>query len=103
MQISRNIVNGPKSNNYVLVVNLGYRLRPETTSPLLQTLHPLRMFKIVFGDSTLYPKQLSLFCLLRLISASADRNGYTSNFCSMIELLHELKKSFLSWKHSGIR
>jgi len=37
----------------------------------LQTLHPLRMLKIVFRDSWLYPKQLSLFCLLRLISASA--------------------------------
>jgi len=68
----------------------------------LQTLHPLRMSKIVFRDSSLYPKQLSLFCLLRLISASADRNGYISNFCSMIELLHELKKSFFSWKHSRI-
>jgi len=28
---------------------------------------------------------------LRLISASADPIGYISNFCSMIELLHELK------------
>jgi len=102
MQISRNIVNGPKSNNYVLVVNLGYRLRPETTSPLLQTLHPLRMIKIVFHDSSLYPKQLSLFCLLRLISAIFDRSGYISNFCSMIELLPELQKSFFSWKHSRI-
>jgi len=62
----------------------------------LQTLHSLRMLKIVFSDSSLYPKQLSLFCLLRLISASADRNGHTSNFCSMIELLHELKKSFFN-------
>jgi len=68
-----------------------------------QTLHPLRMFKIVFRDSSLYPKQLPLFCLLRLISASADRVGYISNFCSMIELLYELKNSiFLTQKHSGI-
>jgi len=52
------------------------------------------MFKIVFRDRSLYPKQLSLFCLLRLISASAHRNGYISNFCSMIKLLHEFKKSF---------
>jgi len=59
------------------------------------------MLKIVFRDSSLYPKQLSLFCLLRLISASADRNGYTSNFCSMIELLHELKKSF--FQHGSIQ
>jgi len=54
------------------------------------------MFKIAFRDSSLYPKQLSLFCLIRLISASADRNGYISNFCSMIELLHELKNSFFN-------
>jgi len=39
----------------------------------LQTFRPPRMFKIVFRDSSLYPKQLSLFSLLRLISASADR------------------------------
>ena len=76
----------------------GLRLRPETTSPLLQTLHPLRMFKIVLRDSSLYPKQLSLFCLLRLISASADRIGYISNFCCMIKLLHELKNSFFNVK-----
>jgi len=49
------------------------------------------MFKIVFRDNSLYPKQLSLFCLLRLISASADRSGHITNLCSMIELLHELK------------
>jgi len=29
-----------------------------------------RMFKIVFRDNSLYPKQLSLFCLLWLISAN---------------------------------
>jgi len=54
------------------------------------------MFKIVFRDSSLYPKQLSITCLLRLISASADHTGYISNFCSMIELLHELKNSFFN-------
>jgi len=57
----------------------------------LQIFCPLRLFKIVLRDSSLYPKQLPLFCLLRLISASAKRIGYTSNFCSMIKLLHELK------------
>jgi len=51
------------------------------------------MFKIVFCDSLVYPKQLSLFCLLTLISASADRIDYIINFCSMKELLHELKNS----------
>jgi len=57
----------------------------------LQIFRPLRMFEIVLRDSSLYPKQLPLFCLLRLISASAKGIGYVSNFCSMIELLHELK------------
>jgi len=52
------------------------------------------MFKIVFHGSPLYPKQLSLFCLLWLISASADRIYYiTSSFCSITELLQELKNS----------
>jgi len=49
------------------------------------------MFKIVLRDSSLYPKQLPLFCLLRLISASVKRIGYICNFCSMMKLLHELK------------
>jgi len=38
---------------------LGYRLRPETISPLLQTFLPLRMFKIVYRDSSLHSKHLS--------------------------------------------
>jgi len=59
----------------------------------LQTFRPLLTFKFVFCDRSPYPKQLFFFCLLRLISASADRIGYITNFCSMIELLHELKKS----------
>jgi len=51
------------------------------------------MFRIVFRDSSLYPKQLFIFFLLRLISASADRIDYITNSCSMIELLHQLKNS----------
>jgi len=52
----------------------------------LQTFRPLRMHrvKIVFRDSSFYPKRLSLFCLLWLISASADRIGYITSFCSLI-------------------
>jgi len=103
MQISKNIANGPKSNNYVL---LGIRAIVCVQKPphhFLQTLHPLRMFKIVFRDSSLYPKQLSLFCLLWLISASADRNGYISNFCSMNRTVARAQKElFLTWKQSGI-
>jgi len=60
---------------------------------VLQTFRPLCMFKIVFRHSSFYPKQLSLFCLLWLISASADRIGYITNFCSMIELFHKFKNS----------
>jgi len=59
--------------------------------------------KIVFRDSSLYPKQLSLFCLLWLISASAGRIGYITKFCSMIELLHELKTAVFNieaFRHS---
>ena len=67
----------------------------ETISPLFADLSSTRlyMFTIVFGDSSLYPKQLHLFCPLWLIRASADRIGCIrpANFFSMIELLHELK------------
>ena len=91
MQISRNIVNGPKSYNYVLVGTRAIVCVQKPSHHFLQTLH--LMFKIVFRDSSLYAKQLSLFCLLRLISASAERIGYITNFCSMIELLHEFKNS----------
>ena len=47
----------------------------------LQAFRPLRTH--MFCDSSLYPKQLPLFCLLRLISPNADRIGYSTNFCSM--------------------
>jgi len=92
--MSRNIVNGLKSNNYVLVGIRAIVCVQKPPHHVLQTVRPLRMFKIVFRVSSLYPKQLSLFCLLWLISASVDRIGYSTNFCSMIELLHELKNSF---------
>jgi len=93
MQIPRNIVNRLKSNKCFGGTS-GYRLRPETTPPLLaEPPSTMRMFKIVFRDNSLYPNQLSLFCLLWLINASADRTGYNTNFCSMIELLHALENS----------
>jgi len=93
MQISRNIVNGPKGNHYSLVGICVIVYFRQPSHHFLQTLRQLRMFKVVFRDSSLYPKQLCLFCLLRLISASVDRIGYIPNFCSMIDLLHELKNS----------
>jgi len=48
------------------------------------------MFKIVFRDGALYPKPLRLYCLLRLVTASAD---HITNLCSIIKLLQELKNS----------
>ena len=70
MQISRNIANGPKSNNYVLVGIWIIVCVQKLSHHFLQTFRPLPTFKIVFRDSSLYPEQLSLFCLLWLISAN---------------------------------
>ena len=71
--------------------NLRYRLRPETISPLFADLSCTTHIKIVLRDSSLYPKQLPLFCLLSLVNASTDPIGYISNFYGMIKPLHELK------------
>jgi len=86
MQIPRNkfackfqgpLLNGPKCNNQVLVEMWVVVCVQKPSHHFLQTFRPLRMFKIAFRDSSLYPKQLPLFCLLtlRLISASAERIG----------------------------
>jgi len=94
MQISRNIVNGPKSNNYRFCWESG--LSSTSRNHLTTFCRPFVHYaclKIAFRDNSLYPKQFSLFCLLWLISASADRIGYITNFCSMIKLLHELSKT----------
>jgi len=56
MQISKNIVNGLKSNNYVLVEIRATVCVQKPPHHFLHTLRPLRMFKIVFRDSSLYPK-----------------------------------------------
>jgi len=57
------------------------------------------MFRIVLRDSSLYPKQLPLFCLLRLISASPDPIGYISNFCSMIKLFKTAVVNTEAFRH----
>jgi len=57
MQISRNIANGLKSNNYVLVVIRAIVCVHKPPHNFLQTLRPLRMFKIVFRGSSLCPQQ----------------------------------------------
>jgi len=93
MQISRNIVYGPKSNNWGLVGIWVIVCFQKPSHHFLQTIRPLSMFKMVFRGSLLYPKQLCFFCLLRLIRACVYRIGYITNFCSMIDLLHELKNS----------
>jgi len=62
----------------------------------LQIFRPLHMFKIVFRDSSLYPKQLCLFCLLWLSSTSADRIGHITSFCSMIKLARAQKQQLLT-------
>ena len=93
MQISRNIVNRPKCNNSVLVGIWVIVCVQKPSHHFLQTFRPQRMFKIMFRDSSLYPTQLSLFCLLWLIKINSDRISYVTNFSVMIELLHELKNS----------
>jgi len=70
MRISRNVANEPKSNNWVLVGIWIIVCIQKPTHHFLQTFRPLRMCEIVFGDSSLYPKHLSLFCLLWLVSAN---------------------------------
>jgi len=67
MQISRNIVNGPKSNDYVSVGICVIVCIQKPSHHFLQTFRPPRMFKIVFRDSSLYPKQL------HFLSAKADQ------------------------------
>jgi len=91
MQISRNIANAPKSNNQISEGISVIVCVQKPSHHFLQTFRALRKFKIVLRDSSLYPKQFPLFCLLRLICSSADPIGYISNFCSMIKLLHELR------------
>jgi len=91
MKISRNIAIWPKSNNYVLVGIWVIDCIEKPSHHFLQTFRELRMFKIVVHHSKLYSKQLSLICLLWLSSTSADPIGCIANFCSMIELVHELK------------
>jgi len=71
---------------------LGYWIQRGASAAKLQIFRPLRMFKIVLRDSSLYPKQLSLFRLLRLISASAKGIGYITNFCSMIRTVAGAQK-----------
>jgi len=54
---------------------------PKQSHNFFQTFRTSGMFKIVLRDSSLYPKQLSLFCLLWLISVSADRIDSITKFC----------------------
>ena len=98
MHISRNIANGPKSDNYVLMSIWVIICIQKPSHHFLQTFQPLRMFKIVFRNSSLYPKQLCLFYLLCLISACADRIGCITNFCSMIKCCTSSKTALFNIK-----
>jgi len=82
MQISRNIAMGQK-------VIIRFRLQSVFSSASRNHLITFCRPFVLFRDS--YPKQSPLFCLL--ISASADPIGCITNFCGMIEMLHELKNS----------
>jgi len=62
--------------------DLRYRLRPDTLSQLLCLSLCSAIVQFIWNNY--------LFCLIWLISASDDRVGFITNFCSMIELLHEL-------------
>ena len=62
----------------------------ETSHHFLQTFRPLRRFKTVFRDSSLYPKNLSLFCLLWLISACIERTGYINHLVRLFPLVRFL-------------
>jgi len=68
MLISRNIVNGPKSNNYDLVGIRAFVCVQKPSHHFLQTFH--RMFKIVFWDSSLYPKQAQALIALATLAIS---------------------------------
>jgi len=52
--------------------------------------------RLCFAIVHFNPKQLSLFRLLTLINASADRIGYIASFSSMLEPLHAVKNRFLT-------
>jgi len=67
MQISRNIVNGPTSNNQVLVWIWVIVYVQKPSRRFLQTFGPLRMFKIVFRDSSLSKT------IVFILSAEADQ------------------------------
>ena len=70
MQISRNIVNGQK---VIIRFWWKYGLSSASRNHLTTFYRPFAhygCFKIVFRDSSLHPKQFSLFCLLWLMSAN---------------------------------
>ena len=70
MKISRNIVNRPKNNNYVLEGIRAIVCVQKPPHHFLKTPHPLRMFKIVFSDSSLVHVSETIVFIL---SAKADQ------------------------------
>jgi len=76
------------SSTETITANNLYQYIIQPSHHFLQTFRSLRMFKIASRDNSLYPQQLSLFCLLCLISAGTGRFGYITNFSNIIELSH---------------
>jgi len=62
-----------------------------TTS--FQTFRPLNACLSLCSAVVHLSGTIVIFCLLWLSSASADRIGYITSFCSMIKLLPKLKNS----------
>jgi len=94
----RNIVSGPKSNNWVLVGIWVIVCIEEPSHHFLQTFRHYECLRLCSAIVRFIRNNCLYFCLLWLISASA---GYITNFCSMIGLLHELKNN--SCQHRSIQ
>jgi len=99
---SRNIVNGPKSNKLVLVGIWIIVCIQKPSHHFLQTFRPLRIFKIVFRDSSLYPKQLSLFGLLWLISANFAKTLVWKTWIQRQTMTSQTTHTKHKWYHTPL-
>jgi len=95
MQISRSIVNATKVFRFWWESGLLSTSRKHLTTFCRTFVHYACWF--VFRDTPLYAKELSLFCLLWLLSTCPDGIGYITNFSSMIEQLHEPKTAVVNY------
>jgi len=101
MQISRNIVNGPKSNNWFLVESgLSSASRNHLTTFCRPFAHYASHVKIVFCDSSLYPKQLLWFCLLWLISANFAKTLVWKTWIWRHIMTSQITHTQYKWHHT---